>query len=277
MNPFTDFGFKRLFGREVCKDLLIEFLNDLLDGERQVKDLKFIDKEILPEEEDGRMVIFDILCREENGSLFIVEMQNVAQRYFLDRAVYYLCRMIDGQGRKGKDWKYDFCPVYGIYFLNFSVEQLEKFRTDVFLCDIATGKPISYKLHQIYLCLPYFTLEADECETDFKKWIYILKNMETLKRMPFKAQKAVFNKLLEVADVSSLSHQDRMRYEEVLKNYRDYNNCLDYAEERGIEKGREEGVQEGILKTARALKLKGVNPQFIAEVTNLPLEEIEKL
>lgn len=265
LNPFTDFGFKRLFGREVCKILLITFLNDLLVGQRHIKKLSFINKEIQPEQRDGRTVIFDVLCEEEDGTLFIVEMQNAAQKNFLERGLYYICRMISEQGRKGREWEYELCPVYGIYFLNFKISPLHKLRTDVNLCDAADGSIISDKLHQVFLCLPYFELEADECQTDFERWIYILKHMETLERMPFKAQKAVFSKLLDVADVSTLSRKERLRYEEALKGYRDYHATMDYAEERGIK------------KVARAMKLKGMDITSIAEITQLSPEEIEKL
>ena len=84
---------------------------------------------------------------------------------------------------------------------------------------------------------PWFTKEADDCETDFECWLYLLKHMDTLERMPFKARKAVFDKLLEVADVANLSKDERILYDEALKRYRDYKNTIDYAEEKGLEKG----------------------------------------
>lgn len=68
-----------------------------------------MNKEIQPETKDSRIVIFDILCRDADGSVFIVEMQNAPQYYFFDRGLYYLCRMISEQGQKGEDWGYDLC------------------------------------------------------------------------------------------------------------------------------------------------------------------------
>ena len=121
--------------------------------------------------------------------------------------------------------------------------------------------------------------------------------MDTLDRMPFKAQKAVFDKLLEVADVANLSKDERVLYDEALKRYRDYKNTIDYAEERGVEKGRKEGRKEGIeigvtkgltkgLKegrkegihsVAKAMKEKGLPLLTIAEVTGLSEAEIKAL
>lgn len=281
VNPFTDKGFKIVFGQEISKPLLIEFLNDLLDGERRIADISFMDKEILPEMLEGRTVIFDILCKEKNGTYFIVEMQNRMQEYFIDRGLYYLCRMISLQGEQGKKWKYELCPVYGIYFLNFTLPPITKFRTNVILADEETGTLFSGKIKQIYLSLPLFTLEENECVTDFQRWIYLLKYMDILDRMPFKAQKAIFEKLLDVADLSRLDPQERAVYDENLKNYRDWSNTIysavKRAEEKGLEKGLEKGKAEGIRRVAANLKKQGMSPEMIGTCTGLSPEEIEQL
>ena len=113
--------------------------------------------------------------------------------------------------------------------------------------------------------------------------------MDTLERMPFKARKAVFDKLLEVADVANLSKDERILYDEALKRYRDYKNTIDYAEEKGIEKGLERGIEIGKAKgkaegkaeeqrlIAANLKKQGINPETIAQCTGLSVEEIDGL
>lgn len=281
INPFTDFGFHRIFGQEVHKELLIDFLNELLKGERHIIDISFLNPMLHPETVEGRGVIFDIHCKDEKGNLFLVEMQNGSQPYFYDRGLYYLARSISNQGERGKDWKFSLCPVYGIFLLNYKMGINSKFRTDVILADRETGKMFSNKIRQVYLELPWFTKEADDCETDFERWLYLLKHMDTLDRMPFKAQKAVFDKLLEVADVANLSKDERVLYDEALKRYRDYKNTIDYAEERGVEKGRKEGRkegrQEGVYSVVKAMKEKGFPLLTIAEVTGLSETEIETL
>ena len=298
INPFTDIGFKHIFGREISKDVLIAFLNDLLVGERHIADISFMDKEDMPEMANGRVVIFDILCRETNGAYFIIEMQNQYQDFFLDRSLYYLCRSVTRQGIKGKDWEYEIFPVYGIYFLNFIIPPFVSFRTDVILADRATGEAVNRKFRQIYLSMPYFTLEQDECKTDFERWIYILKHMDTFDRMPFNAQKAVFDKLLDIADVSKLDEKERARYDEALKIYRDYYGTINSAKRQGRkegeEKGRAEGLAEGIEKgkvegkaeglaegkaklrtAAHGMKDLGIPIENIAKITGLTPEEIE--
>ena len=101
INPFTDVGFKRIFGQEINKDLLIDFLNGLLEGEKHIVDIRFLDKEVLPAFAQDRGVIYDVYCTNESGEQFIVEMQNRPQVNFRERALYYLSRAVARQGERG--------------------------------------------------------------------------------------------------------------------------------------------------------------------------------
>ena len=277
INPFTDFGFKRIFGQ----DLTIDFLNLLLDGERHIADLTIKNPEMQPEREDERLVVFDLYCESDDGTKFIVEMQAARQSFFLDRSLYYQSRAVIAQGEKGKDWDYSLQPVYGIFFMDFTMPGCSGLRTDVALMDMKTGKVFNPKLRQIYLEMPRFTKEAHECENDFERWLYLIKNMKMLKRMPFKAQRAVWDKLLEVADVSSLNEEEKAQYHRALKNYRDYHNVMATARKEGLkdgeEIGRKEGREEAILQNARNLKQLGVSMTIIAQATGLSEEEIQQL
>ncbi|KAA3922229.1 Rpn family recombination-promoting nuclease/putative transposase [Bacteroides ovatus] len=281
----TDYGFKLIFGREVSKDLLIEFLNDLLEGERVITDLQFLNNEQLPLYPEGRGIIYDVYCTTDTGEKIIVEMQNRMQSNFKERSIYYLSRAIINQGRVGNEWKFEIKAVYGVFLMNFIIDKNIKLRTDVILSDRETGELFSDKFREIFIALPLFNKNEEECETNFERWIYILNNMETLKRMPFKARKAVFEKLEDIADVASMSPEDRERYDNSVKVYRDYLVTMDAAEqkgikeglEKGIEKGMKEGTQRAQLKIARNMKAKGIDNESIAECTDLPLSIIEGL
>ena len=205
INPFTDYGFKLIFGREVSKDLLIEFLNDLLEGERVITDLQFLNNEQLPLYPEGRGIIYDVYCTTDTGEKIIVEMQNCMQSNFKERSIYYLSRAIVNQRRVGNEWKFEIKAVYGVFLMNFIIDKNIKLRTDVILSDRETGELFSDKFREIFIALPLFNKNEEECETNFERWIYILNNMETLKRMPFKARKAVFEKLEDIADVVSMT------------------------------------------------------------------------
>ena len=136
-------------------------------------------------------------------------------------------------------------------------------------------------MRYIYLELPSFNKEEHECESDFERWIYILKNMETLKRMPFKAQKSVFDKLEKIVDIASLSKEEREKYDESIKIYRDNlavaAGQIEIGMKKGLEKGREEGLKEGIEKVARNLKLTGMSSEEISKITGLSIHQIEEL
>ena len=313
INPFTDFGFKHIFGREMDKDILIEFLNDLLEGEHTIKDLRIMNNERLPETEQGRKVIFDIHCETDKGERIIIEMQNREQPHFKDRALYYLSHSVVEQGIKGT-WDYELAAVYGVFFLNFTLDEENrpnnnrnegKFRRDIVLADRENGQVFNPKFRQIYIELPRFNKEEEECETDFERWIYVLKNMETFQRLPFKARKSVFEKLEQIVDIASLSKEDRMKYDESIKVYRDHLAVLDFAKQEGLElgmrQGRAEGMAKGIaegieqgmakgieqgknegemnerLKNARRMKTKGYPIDDIADITGLSAEEINSL
>ena len=306
INPFTDVGFKKIFGQEMTKDLLIDFLNDLLVDEKHIIDITFLDKEILPEYMGDRGVIYDIYCITESGEQFIVEMQNKQHVHFRERALYYLSKTVARQGEKGAEWKFDLKAVYGVFFMNFRLDNLpHKLRTDIVLTDRDTHEQFSDKLRFIFIELPAFSKEEQECETDFERWIYVLKHMDTLDRMPFKARKAIFERLERIGSMANLTPKQRAQYEAEWKMYNDYYNTLDFAVEKGMKKGMEEGMEKGLQKgleeglqkglqkgkaegkaegrqeekhsIALNLKKLGVSIEQIAFATGLSIEEIEKL
>ena len=178
-------------------------------------------------------------------------MQNREQPYFKDRALFYLSRAITQQAKRGS-LELSIDAVYGVFFMNFVMDKdmPSKIRTDIVLSDRDTGKLFSNKFRQIFIELPNFNKEEDECENDFERWIYILKHMDTLDRMPFKARKAVFERLEKLASKANMTQEERARYEEEWKVYNDYFNTLDFAEQKGVQKGLQKGKEE----TARNLK-----------------------
>ena len=205
-------------------------------------------------------------------------MQNKYQPYFKKRSIYYASRSIVEQGERGSEWNYDVKAVYLVAFLNFKLSDISSdFRTDVALMDMKHRTLFSDKVRLIYLQLPYFTKEADECESVFEKIIYVLKHMDILQRMPWMAQDAVFKKLSEVAEVASMSKEDRLRYDESLRHYRDTIVVMEGQFLQGQEKGRAEGRAEERLINARSLKANGVPMDVIIKSLHLTKEVAEQL
>jgi predicted transposase/invertase (TIGR01784 family) len=286
INPFTDVGFKRIFGQEFSKPILLTFLNSLLVGERRIVDLKYLDKEKIGLSDGDRSLIYDILCKTDSDEYIIVEMQNKSQPFFKNRAIYYMSRSIVEQGEQGSEWEYDIKAVYMIALLNFKLRDIpQTFRTDVALMDMKTLEPFSDKERMIFLQLPYFTKELDECADIFEKIIYVLKHMEILKRMPFLAQDAVFKRLSEIAEVAALSKEERREYDESLRHYRDTIAVMhgQYLEgeskglAKGLAQGRAEGRAEGTIAVAHNLKVMNLPIEDIMKATDLSAEEIERL
>ena len=278
INPFTDVGFKKIFGQEINKDLLIDFLNSLLQGERVINDVKFLDKEQLSEFKDDRSLIYDVYCESEGGEKIIVEMQNRSQPYYKNRSIYYAAESIARQGERGTEWMFDVKAVYCVSFLNFRQAGIsDEFRTDVALMNMQSKELFSNKIRLIYLQLPLFTKTVSECENHFERWIYVLKNMEKLDRYPFEIKDKVFKKLIETCEVSSWTREERIKYDHALKQFRDTLAVMEGQKQEGREQGIEQGRAEEKLTIARNMKEKDMDANLIAEVTGLSLEEIAEL
>jgi predicted transposase/invertase (TIGR01784 family) len=290
INPFTDFGFKKLFGSEPNKDLLIDFLNQVLPGKHKVKDLTYARTEQLGNSEADRKAIFDLYCIGESGERFIVEMQKAKQNYFKDRSVYYSSFPIQEQARKG-DWNYQLAAVYliGILDFTFSDEERElEVRHEVQLKD-QKCRVFYEKLTYIYLEMPNFSKSEGELQSNFDKWMYVLQQLPHLQSRPPALQERVFQKLFEAAEIARFTPDEKNKYEESLKYYRDLKNVVDSSFDEGkaeglaegkadgLAEGKAEGLAEGKAEIALQMKLKGLETSLIAEVTGLSVEEIENL
>jgi predicted transposase/invertase (TIGR01784 family) len=125
INPYTDFGFKKLFGEEGNKSLIIDFLNQLLPSHHQIKDLNFRNLENLPDSTEERKAFFDIHCEAESGERFIVEMQKAKVKHFKDRALFYTTFPLRGQAQKG-EWNFELSAIYFVAVLDFFMMKMRK-------------------------------------------------------------------------------------------------------------------------------------------------------
>jgi predicted transposase/invertase (TIGR01784 family) len=286
INPFTDYGFKRLFGEEPNKVLLIDFLNELLRHEQgAIMDVTYLKNENLPVTEEERMAVFDIYCINESGERFIVELQKTKQTFFKDRVLYYSTFAITEQAVKGQDWNYELKKVYSISILDFTFDaiksDLPNYHHTVKLVNMETGKVFMDKLTFIFLEMPKFTKSAEELQNRYEKWLFILKNLSVLDRIPATLKEDTFEKLFETAEIAKFNKKEAMEYKESLKQYRDLKNSLDTAREEakkeGREEGREEGIEIGTEKVAIKMLKAGLPVETIKEYTGLTSEHLAKL
>jgi len=274
INPLTDFGFKKLFGVEPNKELLIDFLNQLLPTVHQIKDLTYTKNEHLGGSEYERKAIFDLYCESQSGEKFIVEVQKAKQNFFKDRSVYYSTFPIQEQAKKG-DWDFELSAVYTIGILDFVFDdhkdQNEILHT-VKLKD-QNGNLFYNKLTYIYLELPKFTKSDTELQTGFDKWMYVFRHLANLQNRPDILQERVFEKLFEIAEIAKFTPKEKEQYEESLKYYRDLKNVVDSSKEEG----KIEGKIERSIEVAKNLKKQGISVDVINKATGLSKEEIDNL
>ena len=285
----TDFGFKRVFGTEPNKAILIDFLNTLLPDYHHIKDLTFKNTEKLGNTPIDRKAIFDIYCQAENGDRFIVEIQKAKQNFFKDRSVYYSTFPIQEQALQG-EWDFNLTPVYTVGVLDFIFDDHKNDDTIVHLVQLRNqnGEIFYDKLKFIYIELPKFKKTIDQLETHLDKWLFILRNLANLSDPPPKPlQETVFSELFEVAAIANFSRLEQDSYQNSLKYYRDMNNVVDTARQEGVKKGLEEGrlaERSLILNRQRSLILRLLS-RTVGELTNdlttqinqLPIEKLEAL
>lgn len=273
-NPYTDFGFKKLFGEEASKDLLVDFLNQLLPAHHQIAELSFKNPENLSDTIDDRKAVFDIYCQSKTGERFIVEMQKAKMQFFKDRSLFYSTSAIREQGQKGV-WNFKLLPVYFIAILDFKYDEKEeerKFRRDVCLKD-QDGDIFYDKLHFKFLQMPLFNKTEDQLETHFDKWVYFLKNLEDFDHIPAILNEPIFQKGFEIAEVSHLNSDQYDAYLKSVLSYNEAQATIDTAFMDGEKKGEEKKT----IEIAKRMLAKGLDSATISEMTLLSIKEIEAL
>ena len=272
INPYTDFGFKKLFGEEANKDLLIDFLNQLLPNYHQIATLTFRNNENLSEFALERKAIFDwaafrIHCESQSGERFIVEMQKAKIKFFKDRSLFYTTFPIREQAKRGDEWDFRLTPIYMIAILDFLYDEeaeKQKFLRSVALKD-QDGDLFYDKLHFKFIQMPLFNKVENELVTHFDKWIYFLKHLETSDSIPDILKEPIFEKAFHEAEIAAMTSAEYDKYQESL---------MSYIEVREVVKTAEE---DNSKKIAREMKKDGVSSDKIMKYTGLSEKEIDNL
>lgn len=283
INPITDFGFKRLFGTESNKDLLIDFLNAIigLEEEESIRDVTFLPPEQLGTTTKNRNAVSDIYCKTERGDHVIVEMQNEPVRFFKDRSVFYSAFPIRDQAIKGKKWNFELKAVYAVGLLNFCFSDGKDDKTylhRVKLMDIEARTVFYDKLTFVFAELPKFKKKESELKTQLDKWLYAINHLCELDKPSPALSGKMFDKLFYEAAVASLTTMEANAYFESQKQYLYYINSIDFAEMKGkhigkhigmkigFEQGFEEGRNSERDKFIQAMKEQGFSDETIAMI-----------
>ena len=300
----VDWSFKKIFGTEVNKDILIEFLK-VIFPQYAISDITYVPTEQLGIMEDDRKAIFDVLCRTVDGKTFLVEMQRGYQKHFFERALFYTSFPIMKQGKKAlaeeargnRPWDFSLDGVFFLGILNFKYEDDEMTEHRYRLMEATSKKLMTDKLEFVFVEVEKFDKGEDELETDLDKWLYLLKNMSNLLERPESLRDRIFTKLFDVAELAQLDDKDRTNYIKAMNTERDTYNQIEYAretgreeglkeghkkghkegKEEGIKEGREEGAKQKSFDIAKRMLEKGIAMETISELTGLTEKEISEL
>lgn len=281
INPYTDFGFKKIFGEEASKPLLIDFLNSLLPERNQIVNLSFKNNEQLGATELDRKAIYDIYCENDKGERFIVELQKAKQNYFKERTIYYSTFPIREQAEKG-DWNYNLKAVYCIGILDFTFDDYENEEERLeYLHNIKlknqNGKVFYDNLTYVYLEMPNFLKSENQFVSRLDKWLYFIKHLEDFQNIPIIFRDQVFEQAFETAELSNLGQVELDKYEYSLKVFRNNKAVFDFAIDSAFDEGKTRGLAEGKVETAKQLKMLGMDIKTISTATRISEDEINIL
>ncbi len=190
INLLTDFGFKFIFGNENNKDLLMDFLNSVMAFQNvHIQNITYKNTEILGQNDEERRAVIDLYCTNEKEEHFIIEVQRATQKYFKKRVIFYMSRLIQEQGIKNSDWDYNFKGVYCIAILERSLFSNSEIIQTYRILNEKTYEKYLDDIGIIFINLDQFHKKQDELETNFDKWLYLLKNLHRLKGIPIRLQK----------------------------------------------------------------------------------------
>ncbi|MEO6522462.1 MAG: Rpn family recombination-promoting nuclease/putative transposase [Mucilaginibacter sp.] len=275
----TDYSFKRIFGTDPNRDLLIDFLNEVFRGRKIITDLIYNKNEHPGDHIHEGGAIFDLLCTGDDGERFIIEVQRGKQENFKQRALFYTSRLITEQAPKGRrsEWGYNISGVYLIALLeDFALQDspTDEYLHDISLCNRQTGKIFYKDLGYTYIELLKFVKTEAQLETELDKWLFVLKNMSSMDKIPVYLRKPIFEKLFNIAEYSNLTKEEKTMYDSSMKHKWDNKNVLDYAKKEGREQGMEEkshGVVENLI-----VKL-GLSDEQAADVAAVSVEYVAKV
>lgn len=287
----TDFGFKKIFGSEKNKHLLVRFLNALFGDVITIKDVEFHNKEILSAEENGKRIVYDIYCTSKvhsatndyrlhkNKSItsfdegldhhFILEMQNQYEPPFEERVLYYTAKAIAEQGSKG--WDYSLEPVVSVVLTSFDFKNMkDSLVHEMVFSDRVTGDILTDKMRIVLLSLKQLKGKRwDECENELEQILYLVRNMENLNKESEAYKSGDFKEYFEAAETASMVNEDVVAYSQSLQKLRSI--------EAGVRYARQEAKEEEMIHSIRLMDSFGITHDKIAKAYNLSLEEIGKI
>ena len=263
----NDYVFKLVFGQESSKDVMIEFLNQVID-DRNIVDLEFMDKEMKSMDREKKDSVYDMFCKTDDDSRIVVEVQRRKQTTYVERSIYYSTFQVRNQVDAGST-DYAFCPVYVINILDFNIDENKgnpAVKTVYHLREDKTHALLTDKLTFIFLELNKFKKGIEDLDGDVLEGMYFcMKNMTRLDSRPQVLDHEVFKKMFAVSELLNMDEKTRSNVIENMTTERDLRNQMDYAK------------KEGINQVIRQMITKGMTVQQVADIVDMSAEEIEAI
>ncbi|MDZ7367688.1 MAG: Rpn family recombination-promoting nuclease/putative transposase [candidate division KSB1 bacterium] len=270
-DPRTDFAFKKIFGNDNAKEVLISFLNAVLalDKDHAIVDVTLLNPYEAPKTKYMRDSFLDVKCRDVRGVTFIVEMQVAYVAGFEKRIIYNASKAYSNQLQKGDAYP-KLNQVISINILDFVLfDDFEHYLSCHQVREKITGNNYLDEIRYYFIELPKFTKTEEELETYIEKWIYFIKHAADLETIPEKLDEPVFHKAFDQANRANMTAKELEAYD---------NSVTVMLDERGrIQGAFEMGEKSGLQRAARAMKQKNMQVDLIAELTGLSINEVLSL
>ncbi|MBF0345336.1 MAG: Rpn family recombination-promoting nuclease/putative transposase [Nitrospirae bacterium] len=255
----SDIAFKKVFGNENKKEILISFLNAVLDlsGDRAIDDITLLNPYQAPRIEGLKETVLDIQAIDRRKITFIVEIQIQRQKGFGKRVLYYTSKAYVAQLEKGADYPKLNQVIY-IGILDFNNFEGDGYLTRHLILNTKTLKQELTDLEFNFIELPKFTKQEDELESIVDKWIHFIKNAEDLRIVPKYADFVEIREAYDIANKMQWSKEELDVYDYWLMRLQDERGAREYVLEEGLREGFDKGERKGFIEGERKGKLEGL-------------------
>ena len=281
VNLLSNSGFKAVFGDRANKDVVMSVINMLLPGSKKVSEIEYAPTEHQGQLENNKEFRYDFMCKGEDGTFFIVEVQSNPEEFWFKRCVSYASRVYDRQNRRGQE--YDVPPVFLIGLMGIDVKHenidlwKNRFVSEYTFREKQTNELLDETIFIIFAELKRFNKELAECDNDLEKMLYIIKYGWQLQNQPKELQNDIFVKLFNACDIPRFDEAKRIQYEKDMFDERRYNGEINAARKEGHAEGVAEGRAEGVAEVAKSMILNGISIEQVIKITGLTQTEVEAL
>ncbi len=287
LNPRVDFAFKKLFGSEENKTILIAFINAILPLDEQITDVEILNPYNQPARVGEKLSILDIKAVDKQGKRYNIEMQVTDQVHYNQRALYYWAKFYSEQLLQGKPFS-DLNKTISIHILNFNYFDEPEYHNAFKILNTRTQKCYFEDLELHFIELEKFDKSVEAITTAIERWTTFLRRAGEYKRSTLPATLScdpAIVQAMESLEKMHLSDEEYELYEGQLKWLRDEAGALEKkgivayesGHQDGKQEGLEQGIEQGIEMTARNLLREGLEVSLVTKATGLSIEQIKAL